>query len=317
MNFLKKITGVLFILILVIAQPAWSATMEETCANDICSATVQTQGVSRQFYYFSPPTPRNRHRPPPIVFMFHDSSTNARSFAENVLQSNLNQLAMKFNFIIVYPEAANGRWNFGPDSTVTGVNDLDYVNQIILYLQQTFLANTKRVYAAGMGNGGMMAMRLGCEMADQFKAIAAVDAAMPISLAVTCKPSKPVSALFIESHDDAFLPWDKKYMYDLPGMPTPPRLTIPDTVNLWALLNKLYDAPKYHLMPLKKYDGTWVYVEEIRGVTNIPSVILYTVYNAGHTWPGGGQYLPYSYVGKVSNNLDASTIIWDFFEFHY
>ena len=45
-------------------------------------------------------------------------------------------------------------------------------------------------------------------------------------------------------------------------------------------------------------------------------VTLYTLYGAGHTWPGGAQYLPQRLVGKVCRDIDATEIIWNFFRRH-
>jgi polyhydroxybutyrate depolymerase len=36
--------------------------------------------------------------------------------------------------------------------------------------------------------------------------------------------------------------------------------------------------------------------------------------NGGHTWPQGYQYLPKSIVGKTSQDMNASEVIWTFFK---
>jgi polyhydroxybutyrate depolymerase len=41
-------------------------------------------------------------------------------------------------------------------------------------------------------------------------------------------------------------------------------------------------------------------------------VVLYTVLDAGHTWPGGGP-LPEWFVGTTSNSIDATSLMWAFF----
>ena len=44
--------------------------------------------------------------------------------------------------------------------------------------------------------------------------------------------------------------------------------------------------------------------------------MLYRLEGAGHTWPGGRQYLPQSAVGVVCRDFDGSRVIWDFFVDH-
>jgi polyhydroxybutyrate depolymerase len=36
------------------------------------------------------------------------------------------------------------------------------------------------------------------------------------------------------------------------------------------------------------------------------AVVLYRVEGGGHTWPGGGQYLPARIIGPVARTLDAT-----------
>jgi polyhydroxybutyrate depolymerase len=43
-------------------------------------------------------------------------------------------------------------------------------------------------------------------------------------------------------------------------------------------------------------------------------VLLYVEEGAGHTWPGGWQYLPKSLIGTVCRDFDATQAIWGFFK---
>jgi polyhydroxybutyrate depolymerase len=40
-----------------------------------------------------------------------------------------------------------------------------------------------------------------------------------------------------------------------------------------------------------------------------PPVVLYRVEGGGHTWPGGGQYLPARIIGPVARTLDATGLM--------
>ncbi|NKY29434.1 hypothetical protein [Nocardia gamkensis] len=68
-------------------------------------------------------------------------------------------------------------------------------------------------------------------------------------------------------------------------------------------------------MPPRGDDGTSVKIETALCPDDV-GVVLYTVTNGGHTWPGGEQYLPKALVGAVSRQFDASEIIWQFFAAH-
>ena len=41
-----------------------------------------------------------------------------------------------------------------------------------------------------------------------------------------------------------------------------------------------------------------------------------TVEDMGHTWAGGKSLLPEFMVGKRSNKISATDVIWDFFQAH-
>lgn len=41
-----------------------------------------------------------------------------------------------------------------------------------------------------------------------------------------------------------------------------------------------------------------------------------TIHGAGHTWPGGLQYLPERRVGRTSRDVSANEVIWEFFKRH-
>jgi polyhydroxybutyrate depolymerase len=45
-------------------------------------------------------------------------------------------------------------------------------------------------------------------------------------------------------------------------------------------------------------------------------VLFYTVADCGHTWPGGKSLLPERMVGKTTNRLNATDVIWTFFQQH-
>jgi polyhydroxybutyrate depolymerase len=43
-------------------------------------------------------------------------------------------------------------------------------------------------------------------------------------------------------------------------------------------------------------------------------IVLITVTNGGHTWPGGRQYEGQKAIGKTSRDFDAANEIWKFFK---
>jgi polyhydroxybutyrate depolymerase len=44
-------------------------------------------------------------------------------------------------------------------------------------------------------------------------------------------------------------------------------------------------------------------------------VVFYTVAGGGHTWPGGGE-MPVFFAGLTTHDVDATRLMWDFFQHH-
>jgi polyhydroxybutyrate depolymerase len=63
-------------------------------------------------------------------------------------------------------------------------------------------------------------------------------------------------------------------------------------------------------------DGTQAFIEAYGPCRDQTEVVLYKVRGGGHAWPGGRQYAPVSWIGRVSRDFDACEAIWKFFKRH-
>ena len=84
-----------------------------------------------------------------------------------------------------------------PPATWNNADDVGFTDAILSVLEEKVPVDVGRIYATGMSNGGMMAHR----MAVESPRIAAV-ASVAGQLAVTCRPSRPVSVMEFHSEDD-------------------------------------------------------------------------------------------------------------------
>jgi polyhydroxybutyrate depolymerase len=87
------------------------------------------------------------------------------------------------------------------------------------------------------------------------------------------------------------------------------------SIAFWAAVSGCTAAPVTTLEPDRAPgDGTRVHRTAYGGCPDGRSVELYTIEGGGHTWPGGpaaGRR-----VGRVSRELDATALIWQFFVQH-
>jgi polyhydroxybutyrate depolymerase len=309
-------------LLLVFTWPLWlncaradDKGMNINCdRKNMCASSIQVGARVRTFHYYMHGGVTTAFNPLyRVIYVFHAENTDGLTFDMKIMDGSMDSAEAKVPFMVVYPDAVNGLWNFGPDSTVTDVDDVAFISNLMAFFEDTHNQAKLKNYAAGMGNGGLMVFRLGCEISSKLNALAVVDASMPVSLLKNCKPTNKISLLLFEGHEDKFTPINKHYMAEI-NMPIITTLTPSQTFDFWSTLVDLNIPSVFLLVPLKAYDGTYAYKELRRNSKS--EVRMYTIFGGGHTWPGGAQYLPLSMVGKTSSNFSASATMIDFFWGH-
>lgn len=272
----------------------------------------------------------------PVVILLHSLDQDA---AEMARLTHFNELADRDSVIAVYPNGLHGRWNFGageprpyrrdpyrrpggygrgypppgprPDEgdRREGARrnpDMQFFNRMLDRLSTRYAVDTRRIYAVGFGEGGFMALRMGCSMADRIAAIAVVGAAMPRML--NCVPSRRISALLMNGTEDPIVPYDGGRYRD--GMVR--FLSSEESAREWARLNNCSEKPSESHLPAQQEGGKDTKVYFFNDCREGAQVALYSVKDGGHTWPGGEQYLSEKEVGKTSQALNANETIWSF-----
>lgn len=245
----------------------------------------------------------------PILFAFHglgQTASELRNFTE------LNTYADAKGMIAVYPQA-HERLGFSWAVTETltrldGVDDIRFTVDLIERTASQLNIDRQRVYATGLSNGALFAHRVGCELADRVRGIASVAATMIGEVASSCRPSRGISALFIQGTDDTFFPWAGDFNQDL--------LSAEDTVDRWLFANACPGDMTVEALPDTSADNTTVELRRFAGCRDGSEVLFYVVTGGGHTWPGSRQQFSESIVGRTSRDMVASELIVDFFATH-
>jgi polyhydroxybutyrate depolymerase len=276
--------------------------------------TMQSGGVQRIYHVHVPPTAPAGGRFP-LVLVFHGGGGTAKGAAKLY---GFNQLADARGFVVVYPDGVDRRWNDGRGTTgrpwlnTVLVDDVGFVSAAIDHLRNALPIDPHRVYATGMSNGGILSHRLGCELFGKIAAIAPVAGTIAAPEAPRCAPKTPVSVIEFHGTEDRFVPYEGGDILKRPERGSV--LSVADTTALWSRLDGCPTAPRLaDLAASHPEDGT-----RIRRVTYGPckrtsEIALYTVIGGGHTWPGTA-WIPL--LGPVSRQINATEIIWEFFERH-
>jgi polyhydroxybutyrate depolymerase len=202
-------------------------------------------------------------------------------------------------------------WNDGSARFEAGqkdVPDVAYIAAILDDLAARLAVDKKKIYVAGMSNGGSMAFRVGAELSDRIAAIAVVAGALWVSPDL----SYPVSLCYVTGTADPLNPLDGGTP-NWAGTPIGGRAKPPVSTEVAAWANALGCSAGSKAI----YDR-----DGVKGLSYAPcktnsDVVLYTIEGMGHYWPGAtGQYLPEGIIGKKVNTIFANDLIWDFFAAH-
>lgn len=245
----------------------------------------------------------------PMVLVLHGGLGNMRVQANERFYHQVSA-ADQYGYIVVFPNGYSrlpggkfATWNAGNccgPAVKKQSDDVVVIRAIIQDMEQRAQIDAKRIFVDGMSNGGMMAYRLACEMADTFSAIASVAGTDNTQ---RCQPAKPVAVLHIHAKDDDHVPFEggkgQKSMADVSFN------SVPATIQKWVQLNQANPQAERVL------DVPGAYCEIHRG--GLAPVQLCVTETGGHSWPGGSK--PRGGAAG-SSAISANDVIWQFFNAH-
>jgi polyhydroxybutyrate depolymerase len=250
----------------------------------------------------------------PLVIVLHGGGGDGAKVAA---LTGFSRLADTAGFIVAYPEAVNRHWNDGRNvrrfrAQREQVDDVGFMAALIERLSVDQGVDPKRVYATGISNGGMMCHRLAIELGDRLAAIAPVAAGLPEPLAEV-RPVHPVSVVAVSGTSDPLVPYQGGGVGLLHKRGRV--LSAAATADFWVRANKCAKEIAPETLPdADPADRTRVVCSRWTEGREGSEVVLYTVEGGGHTWPLGVRR-PRSF-GRVSRDIDATRLIWDFFREH-
>lgn len=164
-------------------------------SGDVERRTLRVDGRDRE-YLLALPQNFDPVRTYPVIFGFggwQQTATGMRSYAE------LERTAG--DAIVVYAQGVDNAWAGAPYAATSLTEDINYVSAIIDELVADYSARRSKVYAAGMSNGGGMAIALACHAPQLVTAVATV-AGAPYDPTVTGCAAGQVPALIVHGTAD-------------------------------------------------------------------------------------------------------------------
>jgi|CXWL01.1.fsa_nt_gi polyhydroxybutyrate depolymerase len=260
----------------------------------------------------------------PVVIMLHGGGGTAKAA---MWETEWTAKADKEGFLAVFPNAmardpaqpshfsANPQlWNDGSERFYSGqaiVDDVGFIAALLDDLSARFSVDERRIFLTGFSNGASMSFFAGAQLPDRIAAIAPVAGALwidpptlrhPVSLCYITGTADPLNLI------EGGIPRLASGASDkVRAKPKPP---VRDSILKWG---KALGCPTTA--------SSASYARGVRTETYSPcmgpaEVIYIAVDGLGHTWAGGRSILPESMVGRKSNSISATDVIWDFFQKH-
>jgi len=295
------------ILSAIVLAVAILSAWRPAAAGDAVSHTIDVNGVSRTYLLYVPPGQSGKHLPA-FIMMHGGGSTDV----QQETYSNFDAFAQAHGLVVMYPQGIEKRWNdgrvFGHESVA---DDIGFIKAMLAEVAAQGLIDPKRVYAAGISNGGFMAQHMACVMPDALAGIAVVAATQAADTA--CPSPRPMPVIFFHGTADKFVPFN--------GGPIAPQfgnrgtaMSNEQAVAIWQKRNGCGAANPAQLPAKDASDPMPVTVETYScpAGRELENVI---VRDGGHTWPGAHQrYLATMILGPVTDNIDANSMMWSFFQ---
>jgi polyhydroxybutyrate depolymerase len=263
--------------------------------------SVTSSGTLRRALIHLPPSYDPR-RPMPLVLNFH-SFPGTPELERNL--TGMSESADRAGYVVAYPAGIDSSFNAGTCCGDAKRDDVGFTRDLLGALSARICIDPRRIFATGMSNGASFSFRLACEMPDRIAAFAPVSAPMMVE---RCSPKRPaVPILFFVGTADPIMtaharelkkPFRNAYEWARRDM------------DEWAQRNGCRLAPP---RVIRRTGDTRF--ESYLGCPPEAELGLVVVEGGGHSWPGGATDFD-SWLGRTTQCIRASDVMWDFFARH-
>jgi polyhydroxybutyrate depolymerase len=226
----------------------------------------------------------------PLVIALH--GTNGTP--ESISSKGFTPLADEKGFIVVYPKSRAYTWNIlipNFDPSIYNNDDAGFIAALIDTLILNYHVESKRVYLAGLSQGGFMAF---CTAYKYPLKIAAIGAIAGRSVNNIYTYNQPLPFIYFHAIDDNVVPitaYGSQWGVTIPN--------VDDMIASFISLNQCTEPAEIISDTNGILGRIWLAPE------TEADIVYYRLNNGGHSW-----------FNEQNNNLNATKLIWDFFATH-
>jgi len=313
---LTRLIVQLLLLFVFVISCAPAANMRSDLSSSIQLKKLDINGKERTYFLHLPHAYRSEAKLPLVIVLHGGGKGNGHTPGKYL---GFTALADMKGFVVVYPNGIDDHWNDGRGVTYRGasdnsVDDVGFISQLIDKLIKVYKVDSHKVYVTGISNGGIMTLRLGCEISSKLAAIAPIAANIPKNIMNACKPDAPLPILLMDGTDDHVVPYNGGYVHFL-WRKMGEVVSTKETILFWVRHNHCNVTAKEKELPdIDLTDGSRVTVTTYANPKNRCNVILYTIHGGGHTLPGSNIPDRPLLLGKKNKDINGAEVIWQFFQ---
>jgi len=255
----------------------------------------------------------------PLLIVLHGGAGNGEQIQR---LAELDADADEYGFVVAYPDGS-GRlgerlltWNAGHCcgfALTNQVDDVAFIDLLIDRLLEHYAIDPARVYITGISNGGMLAYRAGAELAHKVAAIAPIAATIGGRVSegefelVPGTPDAPVSVIALHGL------LDQHVLYaggEAPEALDAGRvdLSVEASIAFWLNANGCNLQPETETLAAGN-----IVIDTYGGCEAGTEVVLVTIVDGGHAWPGARQRLVRD---DPTRDISANEMMLEFFLAH-
>jgi len=288
--------------------------------NLLLNQKIFIEGQKRKYHIYIP----DNHVNKPVVILLHGNRGSANQVIGRSIvkapQKIWLDLAEQDEFIVIVPNGNKGPeghrgWNDCRTDAVgnPSSNDVLFISRLLQKVKATYKYDSKKVYVAGISNGGIMANRLAMEIPNKITAFASIVSSMPVNS--SCVDSDvPISALFMNGTSDPLLPYEGGHIASERGVVK----STDECINYWVTRNGTStEAIETAMNDFDTNDKSTATKQLYKNGTNNTEVVLYKILNGGHTEPSLSIHYRKLFkriVGNQNKDFEMAVAIWDFFK---
>jgi polyhydroxybutyrate depolymerase len=287
-------------------RPPLSGTLSE--------GTMEVAGQIRRYRAY---VPRDLPKGAPLVLVMHGSGEGPLAVREGT-GYGFERLADQHGFAVVYPKSFGFDWNDCSSISNTAVDgvradDAGFLDALVDKLVGEWGVDPGRVFAAGISNGGSMAMRLALENPTRYRAVAAALANVPAPQEFQCQPAAQTpSIMILNGTEDPLVPYAGGEI-NLLGLFYKGGQVISSTASAQYFADRNAIAGKPQVTLTQTAQGARVEHARWQATDGRIEVELVTLHGAGHVLPQPWARRP-RLLGPAPAEPNGPALIWAFFD---